>query len=540
MFQNFCSNYCYAAAKFLAKQLLTSPLWIHDKEEIPTFKLLPSTVYRNPAGEEVDLGVIRLDAAEKQRTAKPVDEAEKHSSNIAEIEEASDGYKDVTLSSNNILSHSAGYLNSSETVSGELEGVSSNIQIIENKVDFKNVISPNKGIQDFGETLKDFSAHKVSAFESEPDRGCEKKPPISTPTPTHGENTPLSQYHAPRNDRLQKKHTSKGVVQEPAMRSVVLRIETCLQEWFTVHTVKLLLGEDMCQRLQQLDITEETGPVLPLVDLHAQNALRRRIVLDRLNRVYPRNDMIVKEGNYFSHADIGGAAGGTILLKIASTELLVVQLIHKPIEHALGLHFLQALQHSQMRHTNWRGQRTCTWSSLPASATAQSDASHQLARTANMHLVFTSCRHYRTIRCVTPTGEDSEHALGLHFLQALQHSQMRHTNWRGQRTCTWLPEMLAALGLSDCDITTDVRELVGSFSLSAHNITFHPTEWNFLGLIIIHSLSIKNKTLRFQLNADKVKKYVTMILLSFEQDGNYLENLMAWLTEPYCVESNSK
>nr|CAD7413598.1 unnamed protein product [Timema poppensis] len=172
--KNFCSNYCYAAAKFLAKQLLTSPLWIHDKEEIPTFKLLPSTVYRNPAGEEVDLGVIRLDAAEKQRTAKPVDEAEKHSSNIAEIEEASDGYKDVTLSS---------------------------------------------------------------------------------------------------------------VVQEPAMRSVVLRIETCLQEWFTVHTVELLLGEDMCQRLQQLDITEETGPVLPLVDLHAQNALRRRIVLDRLNRV---------------------------------------------------------------------------------------------------------------------------------------------------------------------------------------------------------------------------------------------------------------
>nr|CAD7461704.1 unnamed protein product [Timema tahoe] len=127
------------------------------------------------------------------------------------------------------------------------------------------------------------------------------------------------------------------------MRSVVLRIETCLQEWFTVHTVKLLLGEDICQGLQQLNITEETGPVLPLVDLHAQNALRRRIVLDRLNRV--------------------------------------------------------------------------------------------------------------------------------------------------------LPEMLAALGLSDCDIATGVRELVGSFSLSAHNITFHPAEWNFLGLIIIHSLVTRSGVL---------------------------------------------
>nr|CAD7608725.1 unnamed protein product [Timema genevievae] len=274
--------------------------------------------FQNPAGEEVDFGVIRLDAGEKQRTTKPVDKAEnpdifEHSSNIAEIKEASDGYKNVTLSSTNILSHSAGYLNSSKTVSGEIDGVSSNLQIIENKVDFKNIIIPNKGIQDCDETLKDLSAHKVSAIESEPARGCENKPPISTPTPTHGKNTTLSQYSSPRNDRLQKTHTNKdvdwkdlmmisllafdivfspisscvykGVVQEPAMRSVVLRIETCLKEWFTVHTVKLLLGEDICQGLQHLNITEETGPVLPLVDLHAQNALRRRIVLDRLNRV---------------------------------------------------------------------------------------------------------------------------------------------------------------------------------------------------------------------------------------------------------------
>nr|CAD7408183.1 unnamed protein product [Timema cristinae] len=230
MFQNFCSNYCYAAAKFLAKQLLTSPLWIHDKEEIPTFKLLPSTVYRNPAGEEVDFGVIRLDAAEKQRTAKPVDKAEnhdifEHSSTIAEIKEASDGYKNVTFSSNNILSHSAGYLNSSKTVSGEIEGVSSNIQIIEKKVDIKNLIIPNKGIQDFGETLKDLSAHKVCAFESEPDRGCENKPPISTPTPTHAKNTPLSQYYAPRNDRLQKKHTNKGVQEREGLSVLIAGVQ---------------------------------------------------------------------------------------------------------------------------------------------------------------------------------------------------------------------------------------------------------------------------------------------------------------------------
>ncbi|GAB0099355.1 Putative RNA polymerase II subunit B1 CTD phosphatase RPAP2 homolog [Sergentomyia squamirostris] len=38
--KNFCSNNCFKASNYLKVQLLTSPLWLRDVEDIPEFKLL--------------------------------------------------------------------------------------------------------------------------------------------------------------------------------------------------------------------------------------------------------------------------------------------------------------------------------------------------------------------------------------------------------------------------------------------------------------------------------------------------------------------
>ncbi|XP_055710012.1 putative RNA polymerase II subunit B1 CTD phosphatase RPAP2 homolog [Phlebotomus papatasi] len=38
--KNFCSNQCFRASNYLKLQLLTSPLWLRDVEDIPEFKLL--------------------------------------------------------------------------------------------------------------------------------------------------------------------------------------------------------------------------------------------------------------------------------------------------------------------------------------------------------------------------------------------------------------------------------------------------------------------------------------------------------------------
>ncbi|XP_001950425.1 putative RNA polymerase II subunit B1 CTD phosphatase RPAP2 homolog [Acyrthosiphon pisum] len=38
--KKFCSNICFKSSKYLQNQLLTTPLWLREKDAVPTFKLL--------------------------------------------------------------------------------------------------------------------------------------------------------------------------------------------------------------------------------------------------------------------------------------------------------------------------------------------------------------------------------------------------------------------------------------------------------------------------------------------------------------------
>uniref|UniRef100_A0A2M4AVK8 RNA polymerase II subunit B1 CTD phosphatase RPAP2 homolog n=1 Tax=Anopheles triannulatus TaxID=58253 RepID=A0A2M4AVK8_9DIPT len=38
--KNFCSGECFKSSNFVKQQMLTSPLWLRDQEDIPTFRLL--------------------------------------------------------------------------------------------------------------------------------------------------------------------------------------------------------------------------------------------------------------------------------------------------------------------------------------------------------------------------------------------------------------------------------------------------------------------------------------------------------------------
>lgn len=53
--KNFCSSRCYGACNYLLEQMLTSPLWLRDKEEIPVFKILPvkDALKRSTPGDEI-------------------------------------------------------------------------------------------------------------------------------------------------------------------------------------------------------------------------------------------------------------------------------------------------------------------------------------------------------------------------------------------------------------------------------------------------------------------------------------------------------
>lgn len=58
--KNFCSSLCYGAANYLLEQMLESPLWLREKEDIPVFQILPLNSKSVQCGDEIDVVGIKF------------------------------------------------------------------------------------------------------------------------------------------------------------------------------------------------------------------------------------------------------------------------------------------------------------------------------------------------------------------------------------------------------------------------------------------------------------------------------------------------
>lgn len=51
--------------------------------------------------------------------------------------------------------------------------------------------------------------------------------------------------------------------------------------------------------------------------------------------------------------------------------------------------------------------------------------------------------------------------------------------------CFSLQDLQGSLGIKGFNLSEDVRALIGTFTLSAHNVTMKPAEWNLMAIVII-------------------------------------------------------
>ncbi|XP_071634903.1 putative RNA polymerase II subunit B1 CTD phosphatase RPAP2 homolog [Temnothorax longispinosus] len=58
--KNFCSSSCYAAANYLLEQMLESPLWMRDTEDIPVFQILPLSSKSTQCRDEIDVAAKEI------------------------------------------------------------------------------------------------------------------------------------------------------------------------------------------------------------------------------------------------------------------------------------------------------------------------------------------------------------------------------------------------------------------------------------------------------------------------------------------------
>lgn len=86
-----------------------------------------------------------------------------------------------------------------------------------------------------------------------------------------------------------------------------------------------------------------------------------------------------------------------------------------------------------------------------------------------------------------------------------------------------VPGLLQTFGLSSHDMGTEIRALIGTFRLTAKNITFKPIHLNLLGLIILKIMAEKNKGLMKLMQESTAVKYSNLLLDIYKLPPGYLE-----------------
>lgn len=96
--KNFCSYSCYTAAEYLMSQMLTSPLWLRSEEEIPEITIMsrPKARTKSPPGVEVNIVGIELPVDDdKVQKINKTDEQKNEESNSETINNSCDDDKEL-------------------------------------------------------------------------------------------------------------------------------------------------------------------------------------------------------------------------------------------------------------------------------------------------------------------------------------------------------------------------------------------------------------------------------------------------------------
>ncbi|XP_069668706.1 putative RNA polymerase II subunit B1 CTD phosphatase RPAP2 [Periplaneta americana] len=516
--KNFCSNQCYKASTYLKAQLLTSPLWLRDKEEIPQFKTLPVELKSGGVGEEVDFGQASLlkeelkqlhkddkstkftsisqftrdslskladdierdekerkEKERKPRTEHKDDEKAEVMYNLrADIEcnktdvkqsQASNESEDNTLStptqskeshvvSNDQNDGEYSKESSSYNLDTTLSEISSNINIGSSECSDNSKTVPTVARDNSTDT--DFTPKDAETSYSEVNGTC-------------ANNTRESQKESnPKKSRESKKHHSKKKSLDiPPMTSAVIHIEKCLYEWFTIESMCFLFGEEKMK-----EMVSEKGECIKEYYKAVHNASWDPQTQEQYMAICRRLNIMELEDRDFD---------------------------------------------SSQRPKN----------PLPDYTAVKEEARKMDLKVRSFYQGRTEFEQLILNRN-SDSNADSAPVLPLVELHAQNAFRRRIMLDRLNRV---LPDLLRTFGLTSRDVSGDVRSLVITFALGANNITFRPPEWSLLGLIIIKMLSIRDTRLRILLDSEQVTKYITMMLISFQQDGGYLDRLMAWLTD---------
>ncbi|KAG5314443.1 RPAP2 phosphatase, partial [Pseudoatta argentina] len=512
--KNFCSSLCYGAANFLLEQMLKSPLWLREKEDIPVFQILPVNS-KSTCGEEIDVAGINFsqnkdidnnDDSRKstEHTDGSIKQTENDTSIVSSPEKETmcnsyllknvatkkdDKLEEISVNTNNVQksfnyeTHSLElYMNreSKNCDSDEFTNCESNYD--NNNIQQVDVNLENLEIEIAGQSGNILHLHKhnrdtenktnVDIFYNETlqpqldevsysENDISEKLQPQTPQSVEINNKNDEKINKSKKYRLKK--TDNAGVQNNIYLKIAIHVEQSIKEWITKNTLCLLMGEEN-----------------------------------------ERNQLLEKFTQYDKYQQL-------------CKKLNKLQIEDEKEEHDLKKNELKPLPHFSVLQEDGK--------KMELKVRAFYEGQMKIAPFEDSNEESESKDNVEPILPLTDayTPNALRHRIFLDNLNKI------------------LPDLMCALttnanisSLAQCTYNNEkyslIKILTSTFNLSAKNIIFKTAEWTLVGLVIIKMLSLIDTQLQLLLRSKQASMYTSMILTTFKLDSNYLDRLIMEIT----------
>ncbi|CAH2100419.1 unnamed protein product [Euphydryas editha] len=442
--KNFCSNICYKSAMHIKKQMLTSPLWFRDYEDIPKFCLLPLDS-AGVLGQEIDLSLTeKIDLKSDSQTFTLINDFSKPT--LRDKQEYQNKNKsDLSDTVNNISN------NNVENIINENK---------ENTEEKTNVRQSSNKIESLKKPIPN-PLNIVGEIIEKPER---KIDPILLNSPATAPSCISKNSNNIKNKELpQKKQLS--------MAAIMIEVEKCLAEWFTLDTLLFLYGEEKVKEM----VADKGQCIKEYLNNYSKSIFYNSNAYDQYQALCRKLNMLELEDRRYDAQTLARETKPLPDYSILKEESKKIQLKVKAF---------------------FSGE-----TEIPEVEYVKPDTSNEEENITQLPLVDKNAQNALRRRIVC-----------------------EHLN-------KVLPDLLKSLGLLTLTISSDIRLLVNTFKLKPNNIMFKPIQWTLIAIIFIRLLSIRDKRLENLLELPTAYQHMQLLLLSYKQDGGYLDRLISWLTD---------
>lgn len=486
--KNFCSSHCYGASNYLLEQMLTSPLWLRDKEEIPEFQILltKDKFIKNVVGDEIYV---------KDKMIMNPENTDKYIKNDKNCRK-------------NMLPNKCSELNACNEYIKESSQINENIQTI-------NIIKNSNVFKEFSKNLDETSEDIKNVSINSKDNSIK---------------------NFINDDTVKEIYNSKDN-----------KINTIIQDTENINNDVIFSNENKDYNIKSEEKNEvfETSATEYNINIITQDSINSNNDKDLMyvckqkikQKKFKQNSVKEEQSDKFYNLTIHiehnvkeWITKDTIAL-LRGIEDIKNQLLENIIQHDRYLHLCKKLNKLQMEDEkdDCIDLTANILKPLPHLSILQEEGKRMELKVRAFYKGSMIIENHKNS---TEVIEQDDFIPVLPLTDAHTPKKLRRRIFLDKLNKI-LPDLFNALTKNklsqyvyNSEKSTLIKVLINTFSLSASNVIFKTAEWTLVGLIIIKMLSMIDPELKCLLSTKQALMYISMILMSYKLDSNYLERLI--------------